>query len=156
MRTDPPQATLDPRRSERLSRGRPARGRSQAGTRAALKAALKDTLKDTVKDETARGSKPEGEAGRCETRAEQVQARYRDNAARHLIGIARDFQNRAMRHLADECGYTDLRPSLGPLLSLVAIEARPPGALASQLAISPQACSQLVNLAEAAGYLEAE
>lgn len=83
-----------------------------------------------------------------------IWARYRDNAARHLIGIARDFQNRTMRHLTEELGYRDLRPSLAPLLSLIAIEARPLGALAGQLAISPQACSQLVNIGEAAGYLE--
>ncbi len=83
-----------------------------------------------------------------------VWERYRDNAARHLMGIARDFQNRAMRQLGEERGYTDLRPSFGPLLSLIAIEARPLGALAEQLSISPQACSQLVNLAEDAGYLE--
>ena len=70
------------------------------------------------------------------------------------MGIARDFQNRAMGQLGDECGYDDLRPSFGPPLSLIAIDARPLGALAEQLSISPQACSQLVNLAEEAGYLE--
>jgi DNA-binding MarR family transcriptional regulator len=70
------------------------------------------------------------------------------------MGIARDFQNRAMRELGEERGYADLRPSFGPLLSLIAIQARPLGALAEQLSISPQACSQLVNLAEEAGYLE--
>ncbi len=84
----------------------------------------------------------------------KVWARYRDNAARHLIGIARDLQNRSMRYLTDERGYRDLRPSLGPLLSLVAIEARALGVLAQKLAISPQACSQLVNVGESAGYLE--
>jgi DNA-binding MarR family transcriptional regulator len=59
-----------------------------------------------------------------------------------------------MRHLTEERGYTDLRPSLGPLLSLTAIEARSLSALASQLSISPQACSQLVNVGESAGYVE--
>jgi len=83
-----------------------------------------------------------------------VWARYRDNAARHLIGIARDLQNRAMSHLTEERGYRDLRPSLGPLLSLVALESRPLSALGKELAISPQACSQLVNVGEKAGYLE--
>jgi len=84
----------------------------------------------------------------------QAWSRYRDNVARHLIGIARDFQGRVMSHLSDDRGYGGLRPSLGPLLSLVWLEGRPLNAIASQLAISPQACSQLVNLAEGAGYLE--
>ncbi len=84
----------------------------------------------------------------------QAWSRYRDNVARHLIGIARDFQGRVMSHLSDDRGYGGLRPSLGPLLSLVWLEGRGLNAIASQLAISPQACSQLVNLAEGAGYLE--
>ena len=81
-------------------------------------------------------------------------SRYRDNAARHLIGISRDLQARLMRRLCEEHGYRDLRPSLGPILSLIWIEGRPLTAIASQLAISKQACSQLANVAERAGYLE--
>ena len=65
-----------------------------------------------------------------------VWERYRDNAARHLIGIGRDLQNRAMHDLTSDFGYKDLRPSLGPILSLVASQARPLGVLATQLAIS--------------------
>lgn len=82
--------------------------------------------------------------------------RYRDNAARHLIGIARDLEVRVMARLVDERGYDDLRPSFGPFLSLVALEARPLTAIARQLAISKQACSQLANLAERAGYVTRE
>ena len=59
-----------------------------------------------------------------------------------------------MRSLSEEHGFFDLRPSLGPFLSLLWIEGRPLTAIASQLAISKQACSQLANLAEGAGYLE--
>lgn len=81
-------------------------------------------------------------------------SRYRDNSARHLIGISRDLQSRLMRALCEERGFQGLRPSLGPLLSLLWIEGRPLTAIASQLAISKQACTQLANLAEAAGYLE--
>lgn len=82
-----------------------------------------------------------------------VWPRYRDNLARHLIGIARDLQHRAMHQLTEALGHRGLRPSLGPLISLVAPGPRPLGALAAQLAISPQAASQLVGLAETAGYL---
>ncbi|MGE4606065.1 MAG: MarR family transcriptional regulator [Myxococcota bacterium] len=81
-------------------------------------------------------------------------SRYRDNAARHLIGISRDLQGRLIRLLSGEYGYRGLRPSLGPFLSLVWIEGRPLTAIASQLGISKQACGQLANLAERAGYLE--
>ncbi len=81
-------------------------------------------------------------------------SRYRENTARHLIGLSRDLQSRLMRRLSEEHGYRDLRPSFGPFLSLIWIEGRPLTAVASQLAISKQACSQLANLAERAGYLE--
>lgn len=79
--------------------------------------------------------------------------RYRDNLARHLIGISRDLQARVRRALAEECGYAGLRPSFGPILSLVWDEGRPLGAIAAELAISSQAASQLASLVEAAGYL---
>jgi len=84
----------------------------------------------------------------------RASSRYRDNAARHLIAIARDLQTRVMRHLTEERGYDGLRPSFGPFLSLIWTEGRPLTAVAGQLAISRQACSQLANLAEEAGYLE--
>jgi DNA-binding MarR family transcriptional regulator len=81
-------------------------------------------------------------------------SRYRDNAARHLLGISRDLQSRVLHSLRGECGYRGLRPSFGPFLSLIWDEGRPLTAIAGELAISKQACSQLANLAEAAGYLE--
>ncbi len=81
-------------------------------------------------------------------------SRYRDNLARHLVGISRDLQSRVMHSLLEERSYRGLRPSLGPFMSLIWIEGRPLTAIASQLAISKQACSQLANLAEGAGYLE--
>ncbi|MEM7411995.1 MAG: MarR family transcriptional regulator [Myxococcota bacterium] len=74
--------------------------------------------------------------------------------ARHLMGISRDLQARLMQRLSEECGYRALRPSLGTLLSLVYLESRPLGALASRLAISKQACSQLVAHAAGGGYVE--
>jgi len=83
-----------------------------------------------------------------------VWARYRDNLARHLIGIARDLQIRLMNHLVADRGHRDLRPSFGLPISLIARAPRPLSELARTLAISPQAASQLVMLAERAGYLE--
>jgi len=80
--------------------------------------------------------------------------RYRDNLARHLLGISRDLQMRVRHSLLEQCGYRDLRPSFGPFLSLLWNDGRPLGAIASELAISNQACSQLADLVERAGYLE--
>ncbi|HKK52403.1 MAG TPA: MarR family transcriptional regulator [Myxococcota bacterium] len=88
--------------------------------------------------------------------AGSTRSRYRDNLARHLIGISRDLQSRVRSALETRCGYAGLRPSFGPLLALLWNEARPLGFLASELAISNQAASQLANLAERAGYLARE
>lgn len=87
-------------------------------------------------------------------RESRARSRYRDNLARHLIGISRDLQTRIARALGEECGYRGLRPSFGPFLSLIWEEGRPLRDIAEPLAISKQACSQLANLAEEAGYLE--
>ncbi len=70
-----------------------------------------------------------------------------------LIGIARDLELRMLTRLHDERGYEGLRPSLGPFLSLIWLEARPLGELAQCLGVSKQACSQLAGLALKAGYL---
>jgi DNA-binding MarR family transcriptional regulator len=90
------------------------------------------------------------------TSSPAASSRYRNNAARHLTGIARDLQFRLRHRLGSEHGFHDLRPSLGPFLSLVWTGGRPITALAEQLGITKQACSQLANLAERAGYLERE
>jgi DNA-binding MarR family transcriptional regulator len=79
--------------------------------------------------------------------------RYRDNLPRHLIGVARDLQLRLMSHLVSSCDHRDLRPSFGLLIALVSQSPRPLTQLAQKLAISPQAASQLVGLAERAGYV---
>src|SRR5512134_1254199 len=80
--------------------------------------------------------------------------RYRDNLARHLIGIARDLQGRLQHSLGERFGFRELRPSFAPLLTLLWDEGRPLRELARELAISAQACGQLADLVEAAGYLE--
>jgi len=61
-----------------------------------------------------------------------------------------------MSHLVTACDHRDLRPSFALLISLVASAPRPLTQLARELAISPQAASQLVGLAERAGYLGRE
>lgn len=80
--------------------------------------------------------------------------RYRDNWVRHLLGIARDLDRRVTLRLDSEQGYDQLRPSLGPFISLVWHAPRPLAQLARVLGISRQACSKLARLAEEAGYVE--
>ena len=84
----------------------------------------------------------------------EVWPRYRDNLARHLIGVARDLQGRVQTALGERCGFRGLRPSFAPLLGLIWEEGRPLRELAQELAISDQAAGQLADLVEAAGYLE--
>ncbi|MEN8160007.1 MAG: MarR family transcriptional regulator [Myxococcota bacterium] len=69
------------------------------------------------------------------------------------MGISRDLQARVRESLTDR-GHPGLRPSFGPLLSLVREEGRPLSALAAELGVSTQAGSQLVKAAEAAGILQ--
>lgn len=87
------------------------------------------------------------------SRPHPSEARYRDNLARHLIGLARDIETRTLRELQGECGYAGLRLSFGPPLSLVALASRPLSDLAEQLSISPQAASQLIKVVEREGYV---
>lgn len=59
-----------------------------------------------------------------------------------------------MRSLSEDRGHRALRMSFGPFLSLIWDEGRSISAIAGELSISKQACSQLANLVERAGYLE--
>lgn len=93
-------------------------------------------------------------AARIEAGTPDTWLRYRDNLARHLIGISRDFQSRLHQSLSEECGFENLRLSFGPLLAMIWKRTPPLGDVAQQLGISGQAASQLANLIEDAGYLE--
>ena len=84
----------------------------------------------------------------------RVWDKYRDNLPRHLMGISRELQAGVMRSLNEQRGYDSLRLNFGPVLSLIWEEGRPIRAIAEELSISKQACSQIVNLIEDAGYLE--
>jgi len=81
-------------------------------------------------------------------------SRYRANLPRHLIGISRDLQSRVMQSLEENHGHRALRLSFGPFLSLIWDRGRPLSEIAGELSVSKQACSQLANLVERAGYLE--
>jgi DNA-binding MarR family transcriptional regulator len=83
-----------------------------------------------------------------------VEARYRDNLPRHLIGVARHLQSRVMRSLVDEFGYASLRLSFGPFITLIRERGLALSVLARELGISKQATSQLANTLERSGYIE--
>jgi DNA-binding MarR family transcriptional regulator len=104
---------------------------------------MRGTSKSTAARSRARPDAPE-----------EKWLRYRGNVARHLIGISRDLESRVVRSLDEDGGYQGLRPSFGPLLSLLWDEGQPLTAIADELAISKQACSQLANLVQEAGYVE--
>jgi DNA-binding MarR family transcriptional regulator len=104
---------------------------------------MRGTSKSTAARSRARSDAPE-----------EKWLRYRGNVARHLIGISRDLESRVVRSLDEDGGYQGLRPSFGPLLSLLWDEGQPLTAIADELAISKQACSQLANLVQEAGYVE--
>ena len=80
--------------------------------------------------------------------------RYRDNWVHHLVGVAGELSRRVIDRLERECGYAQIRPSLGPFISLVWREPRPLTELARALSISRQACSKVARLAEQDGYVD--
>jgi DNA-binding MarR family transcriptional regulator len=84
--------------------------------------------------------------------AADVMSRYRDNVARHVIGVARDCQAGIMRSLADRYGHERLRLGFEPYISLLATRDRRLSELADTLGVSRQAANQVVDQIEAAGY----
>jgi len=102
----------------------------------------------------ARNPDPDGpQKSPCRSAGGETWTRYRGNLARYLIGISRDLESRVVQSLGNDGGYRGLRPSFGPFLSLIWEEGQPLSAIADELAISKQGCSQLANLIEDAGYL---
>ena len=79
-------------------------------------------------------------------------SRYRDNVARHLIGVARDCQAGIMRCLADRHGHQHLRLGFEPYVSLLATGDKRLSELADDLGVSRQAANQVIDQVEAAGY----
>ena len=83
-----------------------------------------------------------------------VQSRYRDNVARHLISIALHLQSEVMNTLMLKHGHTALRISFQPYITLCGGSGARPSDIAGMLGISRQAANQTANQIVAAGYLE--
>ena len=84
---------------------------------------------------------------------DDVQLRYRDNFARHLMGVSLYLQSETMRTLSQECGHHGLRLNFEPYITLIGEKGARLSELAEQLKISRQAANQTANMIEAAGYI---
>jgi DNA-binding MarR family transcriptional regulator len=76
----------------------------------------------------------------------------RDNLVHDVIAIANDLRRHIDRTLAD-LGYEHRRPGFAPLLAAIHRDPVPQGRLAETLGVTPQAASQVVGLAEQAGFV---
>jgi DNA-binding MarR family transcriptional regulator len=85
--------------------------------------------------------------------AAKAMALYRDNVARHIIGVARDCQAGIMQRLANRHGHRRLRLGFEPYISLLAARDMRLSELANTLGISRQAVNQVIDQIEAAGYV---
>ena len=87
---------------------------------------------------------------------EDVQERYRDNFARHLLGITLYVQSEIMHNLTEEHGHTGLRLQFEPYISIIGAHGARLSDIADLLGISRQAANQTANQIEAAGYVRRE
>jgi DNA-binding MarR family transcriptional regulator len=87
---------------------------------------------------------------------EDAQERYRDNFARHLLGITLYVQSEIMHSLTQEHGHTGLRLPFEPYISIIGAGGARLSDIADLLGISRQAANQTANQIEAAGYVRRE
>ncbi len=79
---------------------------------------------------------------------------YRDNFARHLLGVALHLQSEVMHALTDKHGHSELRISFQPYITLSSQQGTRLSDIAQVLGISRQAANQTTKQIVAAGYLE--
>jgi DNA-binding MarR family transcriptional regulator len=80
--------------------------------------------------------------------------RYRDNFARHLLGVTLYLQSDIMDSLTRECGHRDLRINFEPYITIIGSDGARLSDIADCLGISRQAANQTANQIEAAGYIK--
>jgi DNA-binding MarR family transcriptional regulator len=78
---------------------------------------------------------------------------YRDNFSRHLLGVTRHLQSETMAKLEQSCGHKQLRLGFEPYITLIGERGRRPSELAQLLDVSRQACNQVINQIDEAGYI---
>ncbi|MEM1112465.1 MAG: MarR family transcriptional regulator [Pseudomonadota bacterium] len=81
------------------------------------------------------------------------QQRYRDNFARHVLGVTLYMESTIMGRLRDNFGHSGLRLSFEPYMTMAARGDVRLSDMADMLAISRQAANQTANQIETAGYL---
>jgi DNA-binding MarR family transcriptional regulator len=82
-----------------------------------------------------------------------AQQRYRDNFARHVLGLARYLQSQTMHILCEHYGHQNLRLNFEPYIALVGDHGVRLSDIAETLAVSRQSANQTANIIEAAGYV---
>jgi len=85
---------------------------------------------------------------------DEIQERYRDNFARHLMGVGLYLQSEIMQTLTRQCGHRDLRINYEPYIAIIGSRGARLSDIAKLLGISRQAANQTANQIEAAGYIE--
>lgn len=83
-----------------------------------------------------------------------TQRQYRDNFARHVLGVALYIQAEVMNALTRKHGHSKLRLNFEPYITLAGSEGARLSDIADVLGISRQAAGQTANQIEAAGYLQ--
>jgi DNA-binding MarR family transcriptional regulator len=81
-----------------------------------------------------------------------AQQRYRDNFARHLLGLTRHLQSQTMHILLAEFGHEGLRLNFEPYIALLGDTGSRLSDIADTLGVSRQSANQTANVIEAAGY----
>lgn len=84
----------------------------------------------------------------------EVQHKYRDNFARHILSITLHVQSEIMRTLTLKHGHSQLRINYEPFISIAAGRGARLSDIAAMLGVSRQAANQTANQVEAAGYLQ--
>jgi DNA-binding MarR family transcriptional regulator len=78
---------------------------------------------------------------------------YQDNFPRHLMGMTRYLQSKAMHALVEQHGHRHLKYHYGSFIVLIGNRGARITDLGEQLAISKQAVNQTINQIETAGYV---
>jgi DNA-binding MarR family transcriptional regulator len=84
----------------------------------------------------------------------EIQRAYRDNFARHLLGISLHLQAEIMNTLTVKHGHSDLRVNFEPYIAFAAMGGARLCDIAEKLGISRQAANQIANQIETAGYIQ--
>lgn len=80
--------------------------------------------------------------------------KYRDNFARHCLGVSLYLQSEVMNVLTLKHGHSQLRINFEPYISLAGQKGARLSDIADALGISRQAANQVANQIETAGYLQ--